>query len=281
MSKRVPCAGSRRIWGAWATMTIWAGAAAALLVGCGGSGVSTLADQQAQLASSPPSLGICVRRWNYASLGIGFEKARLEAFEGTPALMLRFPNGACGLAFPRTAEGAERGQMVNFLEGNYHMYWSPLGYVSASEFAALQADADRQTNVFVRKSNGHVIPRRNARIFVVPSNVFIDESNCARFVSPAESLTERYEVVLQSGASCAVVRTLGWAWPAREKSAEDAGRPPTSTMSIIGWRCVGSELIRDLTPVTYEKITCTRGGSTVELRDLAREAISQPPPSGG
>jgi hypothetical protein len=218
-----------------------------------------------------------VRRWNRASLGEGYEAARLDAFKGISALMLRFPDGACGLVFPRAA--VERKPMVNFLDGNYQMTWSPLGFVLPSDIAALQADADRQANVFVRKSDGRVLARPHTRIFVAPEDVFRNEPGCVRFIDPHYSVTARYEV-LKTSVSCIVVRTLGWAWPAREESAEHADRP-TSRMHIIGWQCVGTELIHGLTPVTYEKLTCIRHSDVVELKDLARQAIFQPPPSRG
>lgn len=276
MRNRSLHSGSRRVHAAWITTVIWLGIAASLLTGCGGSGTSGLASQ-ARLAKSTPSLGVCVWRWNHASLGEGFEGTRLDAFKGTSALMVKLPDGACVLVFPRAV--VQRTPMINFLDGDYQMRWSPLGYVSSSEIVALQDDADRQTNVLVRKSNGHILARPHTRIFAVAAVAFRNESGCVRFIDPHYALTARFEV-LRTSVPCATVRVLGWAWPAREESAEHVGRS-ASILHIIGWRCVGSKLIRGLTPTTYENVMCAHGRNFVELRDLARQAILQSPPSGG
>lgn len=278
MSRQAPFhAGQRVILGAWATATMCFAAAVTLLTGCGASAASTA---QTRVAS-PPSLSACVRRWNNASLGEGTESARLYAFKGTSALMLRFPDGACGLVFQRTKVAAgeqQREPLVSFLDSNWAMGLGPLGYVAPSKIAALQADANRETNVFVRKSNGHVLARRGARIVSVPENVFINEPGCEHFLDPKSITYERYEV-LRTTVACVVARALGWAWPARQQSANQAGKP-TNTMRVIGWQCVGSELIQGLSPTTYEKITCTRRKDVVELRSLARQLLSQSPPGG-
>lgn len=255
--------------------SVWIWAAVILLASCGSAG-GRLASAD-QVATSPPSLGRCVWQWNHASLGEGAEAARVDAFKGNAALMLRFPDGACGLAFPRARVAAgeqQREPMVDFLHGNYYMRWSPLGHVSSSEIAVLQADAHKQVNVFVRRSNGHVVARPHAHIVVAPANVFVSEPGCEHVVVPKYPVTGRYEV-LRSDVACVVVRTLAWAWPVLVESASKMGKPPTNTISIAinGWQCVGSTWVQGLTPRTYERIVCRRGRNVLELKDLATRAL--------
>jgi hypothetical protein len=248
-------------------------AASLLIGGCGGSRAIASTNQE-RVADSTPSLGTCVGRWNHASLGEGPEAARLAAYQGTSALMVRFPDGACGLVFPRgkvTPGEHDRASMVSFLDGNYTMSWSPLGMASASEMAKLQSDADKQTNVFVRKSNGSVFARWDAQIVAAPNITFLNEPECLHIIVPSYALTARYEVK-RTSVACVVVRTLMWAWPSLEHAAEQADKP-TRTMYIIGWRCVGADRIQSFTPVTYEKITCTHGGNVTEVQNLAKQAI--------
>lgn len=278
MSRQVPFhARQRAILGAWATATTCFVAAVALLTGCGASAASTTRAR----AASAPSLSACVRRWNDATLGEGTEAARIDAFKGRSALMVGFPDGACGLAFPRTKVAAgeqQRKPLVNFLDSNWPMDLGPLGFVPTQKIAMLQSDATNlETNVVVQKSNGHIRARRGASIFFSPENVFI-EPGCEGFVDPKALTYTDYEIS-RTTVACVVARALGWAWAARQQSAEQAHKP-TNTMSIIGWRCVGSALIQGLSPTTYEKITCTRRKDVVELRNLERQTYQSSPPDG-
>jgi hypothetical protein len=264
-----PHACHRVILGAWAAATV-------LLTGCGAS-VAAI-----PRPVSPPSLRACVRRWNDATLGEGTESARLDAFKGTSALMIGFPDGACGLVFPRIKVAAgerQRAPLVDFLDSNWSMGFGPLGLVSPAQVTLLESDATNLAiNISVQKSNGHVRARRDASIFFFPANVFTAPPNgCVGFVDNANTYPS-YEIV-RNTVACVVARALGWAWPERQQSAERAGKP-TSAMRVIGWRCVGSTLIQGLSPRTYEKITCTRRKDIVELRNLVRRAFQSSPPSG-
>jgi hypothetical protein len=278
LSRQVPLQACWRVTlGVWATAAICL-VAAALLAGCGTSAASTAHTRLA----SPPSLNACVQRWNDATLGEGTETARLDAFKGTSALMVGFPDGACGLVFPKTkaAEGEkQRAPLVDFLDSNWSMGFGPLGSVSSAQITLLESDATNLAiNISVRKSNGHVRAHRGASIFFFPANVFTEPPDgCVGFVDKSNTYPS-YEIV-RNTVACAVARALGWAWPERQQSTERAGKP-TSAMRVIGWRCVGSALIRGLSPTTYEKIICTRRKDVVELRNLERQTLRSSPPGG-
>lgn len=226
-----------------------------------------------------------MRRWNEATVGEGTESARLDAFKGTSALMVGFPDGVCGLVFPKTKVAAAEGQrkpLINFLDSNWSMNGGPLGLVPPAQIITLESDATNvETNVFVRKSNGHLRAHHGASIFFFPANVFTEPSDgCVAFTGPSgPSLTYPSYEIVRTTAACAVARTLGWAWPTLQQTAERTGKP-TTTKRVGGWGCVGSALIKDLSPRTYEMITCTRHKDVVELRDLVRRAFQSSPPGG-
>lgn len=181
--------------------------------------------------------------------------------------MFAFGNGACGLAFSTrstTPTGGQRGVYVSFLGGDYGLGWSPLGFVSKSEIAELHADAGERANVMVEKATGRATVRRGAtHMMTVPATVFVNAPTC-KYVAVPASISDRYEI-LRSSVSCVVVRMLLGAWS--DEGSAEAARGMKSPMSIIGWRCVGSERKREFTPTTYEKVTCVRGSNIVEAHN--------------
>jgi hypothetical protein len=246
--------------------------AAALIIGCGASRASDYRPRPPSLQAKL-SLGECVSRWNKASLGNGRLLARVDAVEGGFALMFTLPDSACGLAFPRGAAPANAHQpdpLVNVLGGNYALRWSPLGIVSSSNIARFQADANRRTNVIVEKSGGKVLVRPRASIPAIHANVFVNAPGCGRVIVPGVVLSGRYNVI-KATVDCLVVRTLIWAWTEEENSPTADASVPRSTLRIIGWRCVGANLIPGLTPPMYEKVTCTSGIDVVEARSNVSE----------
>lgn len=240
----------------------------ALIAGCGqSSGVAV-----SRTANHPvPSLAACVQQWNNVPLGNGRLSAAGEAMKGKAALMFAFGNGACGLAFsttnPDNAAEKPRETYVSIGEGNYRLYWSPLGLVRGSEMAKLRADANKHTNVTVQRGTGHISAfRPEGRMLVVPGDVFIRlPGGCKRVTLPNSSFVGRYQVV-RTSASCLLTQMLLWAW-ATERSAEHP-----EAKYILGWACVGTEKIRNdnIAPALYEEVTCTSGKSVVEARNEIR-----------
>jgi hypothetical protein len=225
---------------------------AVMLAGCGAS-VSGSGDP----GGGKHTLSACVHEWNSASIvGAGPSVARDVEARTRPALMFAYSDGFCGLAFPSA------GVFVSGLGGDYRLEDNPLvgltDVLSPTE-VRLEAEASRNTNVRVNMS-GKVSPSRHETLPTMSYAKLETSAPCAEVGSP-DDLT-LYEI--ESSVNCELVRTLIYAWNNNYHTFELVPGRSTATYHLIGWTCVGSELVSGRERPTYKTLRCTRGAEVIE-----------------
>jgi hypothetical protein len=124
------------------------------------AGVTALIVGLPSADSADNGLVTCVHAWNSAPLGNGRRLVNGDSVAGRAALMVRFSDGVCGVAFPgRNREPASAfGVYVRSLHGDYPWLMNPADPTAATaqNLAALESLADEHTNVRVLAPSGRL-----------------------------------------------------------------------------------------------------------------------------
>jgi hypothetical protein len=228
----------------------------AMLVGLLACATGASASADSSLSGVSRSLSRCVAAWNSAPLGAGREEIRGIASNSGHALMFRFRDAGCGIAFSSEAAATtgSEGVYIAALHGAYALSTSPLtGQGSphpVSEQSALEARASRGVNLRVSSTSGRVTALAGQGLPTVGDTILNAGVSCRKIITPpgpgltgtvpvARTQVPYDYIVSKSTTTCAWVRTIVTAYVVSEGALIDhtAASPPKRL--ILGWRCGG------------------------------------------
>lgn len=247
-----------------------------LVSACGGVSAQPKVAHRVVVGASA-TLAQCAAQWNRAPLGTGRLWARAVAADGPPAaLMVRFADGVCGLAFPASQvnkAGAVGGVFVHVLHGDYfwgidpvNFTWPPSPSSPASASPVVEARAATGSNVRVELRTGRVEPFRGHSIAVVALPALGPAPRtCSAFRDPQAGETPPIYRVNKSTVPCPQAAEIVWAYNQQQGRLL---RPSGGIRSILGWRCSGRRSPGQPTsaPPTSGRITCTRGARQIDVQ---------------
>jgi hypothetical protein len=195
---------------------------------------------------SAAALAKCVEEWNGATLGTGKQAVASIAGLTSRALVFRYADGVCGLAFALSARrstlGAFPSVFVTALQGDYQLPFAPVTGPRTPRplpsYSTLERLSERQVNVSVQSSTGRIVPLPRGTITKLPYTILDTRSPCSVIVAPPSISTIPYTLV-RSNVACLLVRTLAWAYLGREGALVSTSES-RETRLIIGWRCEGT-----------------------------------------
>ena len=224
------------------------------------------------IASRSRTLGECVGMWNRAPLGEGRRTAAADAAYGRRVLLFAFSDGVCGVAFPARVPGAMGigAVFISGLGGDYQWEPNPLSGPDHEPPSGtqLQAIAEGHTNARIAIPAGTVIADRGAVMATLRPAFMDTHADCEEVLTPssADNASPGIYKLLRRTVSCPWVRTVVWAWSAREGTPSGATAPPAHLL-IDGWRCAGSDLTQTL--AGYQRVSCSKGKSVVKVETRA------------
>lgn len=228
----------------------------AMLVGLVVCATAASASAEGPLSGVSRSLSRCVAAWNSAPLGAGREEIRgIAGFSGH-ALMFRFRDAGCGIAFSSEAvatTGSE-GVYIAALHGAYALISSPLtGQGSphpVREESALEAMASMGVNIRVASTSGRVTALPGRGLPTVGDTILNAGVSCRKIITPpgpglagtappARTQVPYNYIVSKSTTTCAWVRTIVTAYVVREGALINHTTASPPKRLILGWRCGG------------------------------------------
>ena len=224
-----------------------------------------------------PNLADCARKWNAAPLGSGRRLINGEATAGRRALMVRFSDGSCGVAFSHDHAqiGGGWGVYVQVLHGDYAWTLNPKDPDAATgaNQDTLLSLADRTTNVRVLAPSGRLAAVAGQAIATVGFPAAGDAGGCRKIFVAIGANTYR---ATRTRTSCETTRELLFAYLDAE-GRPARGRPAERT--IIGWRCSGSPAPERTTnsPPT-RRLTCSKRRRSVAFRIVPANIRTNVPP---
>jgi hypothetical protein len=242
-----------------------------MLIGVGACATGASASAQSPLTGVSRSLSRCVAAWNSAPLGAGREQIRgIAGFSGH-ALMFRFRDAGCGIAFSSeaVATSGSEGVYIAVLHGAYMLISSPLtGQGSphpVRDGSALEAMASMGVNVRVSSTSGRVTALAGRGLPTVGDTILNAGVSCRKIITapgsgtapPARTPVPDNYIVGKSTAPCGWVRTVVTAYVLREGALikHTTARPPERL--ILGWRCGGQGPWPAVTPAAISRFRLT------------------------
>jgi hypothetical protein len=232
----------------------------------------------AAAAAPQPDLTACVEKWNTAPLGSGRRLINGEAVAGRAALMVRFSDGSCGVAFSHRhgQVGGGWGVYVQVLHGDYAWTLNPQDPDAATgaNQDALLSLADHGTNVRVLAPSGRLAAVPGGAIATVGFPAAGNASDdCRTIFVPGGANTYR---ATRTRTSCATTRELAFAY------LDIEGRPVRGhpgERTIMGWRCTGAPAPeRTASPSPTRRLTCSKRRRAVVLRVVPPHIRTSLPP---
>ena len=269
---------ARREW--WRVAGLVSLAAVAGVCGC--TGAPSWAAGRGDV-SAEATLARCASAWNRAPLGTGRSWVRAVAAEGSRALMVRFADGVCGLAFPASQvnkAGALGGVFVHVLRGDYFWGIDPVNQTrsasasSPSAVNTVESLAASESNVRVELRSGRAVPLHGHSIAVVGVPALSTTPGaCQTLPDPlAGQETPPYYRVIKTTIACEQAAEIVWAYNQQQGRLLPPAR--AGIRSILGWRCRGRPA--GGTPNRSGRVTCTRGTQRI---DVQAKLLSLAPPS--
>ena len=253
----------------------------------GAWGNTDLGQSRAAVPSSVPSLARCVTAWNAAVLGTGRKTIRVVARTTHTALMASSRDGVCVLAFsPDAGYRNGRGVYFSLLRGAYDPRTTPVNGLGSPHpplggEAMMREPAATQTNVEVQAQTG-LINATPGGVIQTRAYTLLDSGRfCKTVIDPNlrnPNVPYGYKVI-RSTASCGWVRSLIFAYEAREGSLLGRGRSGAPIRELAGWRCsgVGPFPARSVTQALHFRLQCVRGVQIVEARGASGHVLGAQP----
>lgn len=255
-------------------------AVATSLAACGST---DLAQSRTAVPSSLPSLAECVSAWNAAVLGTGRQTIRAIALADDTALMARSSDGVCVLALPPGAGHTDgEGWYLTLLRGDYDLGTTPVNGVGSPHppsggEARMREPAATHTNVEVSARTGRIKAASGGLIPTLPYTILDRGLACKNIIYPDihnQIVPDGYALI-RSTATCGWVRSLIFAYEAREGSLLGRGQSGAPIRELAGWRCSGAGPFpaRSVAQASRFRLRCVRGSQIVEAQGARGHVI--------